>query len=97
MLSVTAAALGLTLNIQQLSSMAPERSSNYRSSQPDSLYLHLPLHRSGLSVYFMCVRVCGRGVNESQWEREKTQTLHLCTHLPPLLESLKNIILSVSR
>lgn len=56
LLSATVAPTGTTLNIQQLSTTAPQRSSNYRSSQPDSLCLHLALHRSGLSVYSVCVR-----------------------------------------
>lgn len=50
-----------TLNIQQLSSMAPECTSNYRSFQSDSLYLHIPAHRSRLYLYVYmceCVSVC---------------------------------------
>lgn len=78
----TVAPAGPTLNIQQRGGVAPERSSNYRRSQPDSLYLHLSAHRSGLSQYFMSACAWVRGVNENLWETERERELKLSICVP---------------
>lgn len=94
LLFATVAPAALTLNIQQLSSTAPERSSNYRSSQPDSLYLHLPVRRWGWTLGVLYICVCGREVlmRISGREREKLK-LSICVPIClPLHVSLKNIM-----